>query len=72
MGRAMLCKSLIKFSVDEWSSVPSLLFTWGLGNEGVDVMKIMVTSFKRAQACIVPAPNPAAGHHPSMLSLEIP
>ena len=26
MGRAMLSKSLIKFSVDGWSGVPSLLF----------------------------------------------
>ena len=25
----MLSKSLIKFSVDGWSCVPSLLFTWG-------------------------------------------
>ena len=25
----MLSKSLILFSVDGWSSVPSLLFTWG-------------------------------------------
>ena len=29
MGRAMLSKSLILFSVDGWSCVPSLLFTWG-------------------------------------------
>ena len=29
MGGAMLSKSLIQFSVDEWSCVPSLLFTWG-------------------------------------------
>ena len=29
MGRAMLSKSLIQFSVDGWSCVPSLLFTWG-------------------------------------------
>ena len=28
MGRAMLSISLIKFSVDGWSCVPSLLFTW--------------------------------------------
>ena len=30
MGRVMFRKSLIKFSVDGWSCVPSLLFTWGL------------------------------------------
>ena len=28
MGRAMLSKSLIQFSVDGWSCVPSLLFPW--------------------------------------------
>ena len=40
MGRAMLIKSLIQFSVDTWSCVPSLLFTWG--QTMVEVMKIMV------------------------------
>ena len=29
IDKAMLSKSLILFSVDEWSCVPSLLFTWG-------------------------------------------
>ena len=29
MGGAMLSKSLIQISVDGWSCVPSLLFTWG-------------------------------------------
>ena len=29
MGGAMLSKSLIQFSVDGWSCVHSLLFTWG-------------------------------------------
>ena len=28
MGWGMLSKSLIQFSVDGWSCVPSLLFTW--------------------------------------------
>ena len=28
MGRAMLSKSLIQFSIDGWSNVPSLLFSW--------------------------------------------
>ena len=46
MGLAMLSKSLIQFSVDGWSSVPSLLFT-----PMVVLMKIMVTSFKRSHAC---------------------
>ena len=37
MGRAMLSKSLIQFSVDGWGCVPSLLFdlrpNYGGGNE---------------------------------------
>ena len=48
MGRAMLSKSLIQFSVDGWSFVPSLLFIWD--KTMVEVMKIMVTSFKRSHA----------------------
>ena len=50
MGRTMLSKSLIQFSVDGWGCVPFLLFTWG--QTMVEVMKIMVTSVKRSQACI--------------------
>ena len=46
MGRAMLSKCLIQFSVDGWGCVPSLLFTWG--QTMVEVMKIMATSFKRS------------------------
>ena len=58
----MLSKSLIQFSVDGWSCVPFLLFTWG--QTVVEVMKIMATSFKRPHACTatLSAPNPAAGH----------
>ena len=48
MGGAMLSKSLIQFSVDGWSCVPSLLFTWG--QTMMEVMKIMATSFKRSHA----------------------
>ena len=68
----MLNKSLIQFSVDEWSCVPSLLFTWG--QTMVDVMKIMATSFKRPHACTatLSAPNPAAGHHQPTSPLETP
>ena len=57
----MLSKSLCQFSVDGWSCVPSLLFTWG--QTMVEVMKIMVT-FKRSHACTatLSAPNPVAGH----------
>ena len=45
----MLIKSLIQFSVDGWSCFPSLLFTWG--QTMVEVMKIMVTSFRRSHTC---------------------
>ena len=40
----------------------------------VEVMKIMVTSFKRSHACTatLSAPNPAAGHHRPMPLLETP
>ena len=47
MGRAMLSKSSIQFSVDGWSCALSLLFTWG--QTMIEVMKIMVTSFKRME-----------------------
>ena len=58
----MFSKSLIQFSVDGWSYVPSLLFTWG--QTKMEVMKIMVTSFKRPHAgtATFSAPIPAAGH----------
>ena len=49
MGRAILSKPLIQFSVDGWSRVPSMLFTWG--QTWVEVMEIMLTSFKRSHAC---------------------
>ena len=42
-------KSLIWFSIDGWSCVPSLLFTYY--QTMVEVMKIMGTSFKRSWAC---------------------
>ena len=59
----MLSKSLIQFSVDGWSCVPSLLFTWG--QTMVEVMKILVTSLKRSDACtaMLSTPNLAAGLH---------
>ena len=46
VGKAMLSKYLIQFSADGWGCVPSLLFD--LGPNYVEVMKIMVTSFKRS------------------------
>ena len=55
-------ESLIQFSIDGRSCVPSLLFT--CGQTMVEGMEIMVTSFKRSHACTatLSAPNPAAGH----------
>ena len=72
MGRVMLSKSLIQFSVDGWSCVPSLLFTWG--QTMVEVMKIMAISFNRSHACTatLSAPNPVAGHHWPTPPLETP
>ena len=63
MGGAVLSKSLIQFSVDGWSCVSTLLFTWG--QTMVEVMKIMVTSLKKSHACMamLSAPNLAAGYH---------
>ena len=56
MGGAMLSKSLIQFSIDGWSCYPSLLFTWG--PTMVEVMKIMVTSFKRSHGCTATLSDP--------------
>ena len=42
MGEAMLIKSLIQFSVDGWSCVPSLLFTWGQTMVGTSLVAQMV------------------------------
>ena len=63
MGGAMLSKSLIQFSFDVQSCVPSLLFdlrpNYGGGNE------TMVTSFIRSHAgtTTISAPDPTTGHH---------
>ena len=79
MGWAMLSKTLIQLFVDGRSCVPSLLFdlrpNYGdEGNEGMEVMKIMETSFKRSHAgpAALSAPNPKAGHHRPMPQLETP
>ena len=68
----MLNKSLIQFSVNGWSWAPFLLFTWS--QTMVEVMKIMVTSFKRSHACTATLsdPNPPAGHHRPTPLLETP
>ena len=72
MGRAMLSKSLIQYSVDGWGCVPSLLFAWG--QTMVEVMKIMMTSLKRSYVftATLSALNPAAGHHGPRPPLETP
>ena len=72
MAEAMLSKSLVQLSVDGWSCVPSLLFTWG--QTMVEVMKIMVTSFKRSHAgtAALSTPTPAAGHCQPTPLMEIP
>ena len=63
MGGDMLSKSLIQFSFDMQSCVPSLLFdlrpNYGGGNEA------MVTSFIRSHAgtATISAPEPTTGHH---------
>ena len=112
MGGAMLSKSLIQFSADGWSCVPSLLLekemaahsstiVWkipwteepnrlkSMGSQRVrqdwatkvfklytmvEVMKIMVASFKRfhARTATLSAANPATGHHQPMPPMETP
>ena len=72
MGGAMLSKSLIQFSVNVWSCVPSPLFTYG--QTMVEVMKIMGISFKRSHACtaILRAPKSKEGHRWPTPPLETP
>ena len=62
MGRAILSKSLIQFSVDGWSCVLSPLFdlrpNYGGGNEGNgDLLQKVL-----AHTAILSAPDPAAGY----------
>ena len=47
-----ISKSLIQFSLDRWSCVPSLLFTWG--QTMVEIMKIMAATAaaKSLQSCL--------------------
>ena len=62
MGRAMLSKSLIQFSVDGWSCVPSLLFdlrpNYGKGKEDNGNL-LQITP---AHTALLSASDPAAGH----------
>ena len=62
MRRAMLSKSLVQRSVDGQSCVPSLLFD--LRPAMVEVMRIMVTSFKKphANTAALSAPKPSVAH----------
>ena len=74
MGGVVLSRSLIQFSVDGWD-VPSLLFTWG--QTMVEVMEIMVTSFKRRWPppyiyCYTQCPQPCSSPPPSHPPLETP
>ena len=72
MGKAMLSKSLIQFSVEGWGCVPSLLFdlrpNYGGGNEDNG------NPFKRSHAptATLSVPNPAAGHHQPTPLLKTP
>ena len=72
LGGAMLCKSSIQCSVNGWGCVSSLLFN--LGPTMVEVMKIMVTSFKRphAHTATLRALNPAAGYRRPTPPLKTP
>ena len=72
MGGAVLSKSLIQFSVDGWSCVPSLLFdlrpNYGGGNEDNGSLLRKIPS----RTATLSAPNPAAGHHKPTPLLETP
>ena len=61
MGGAMLSKSLIQFSLMGGAVFPPYYLTWG--QTMVEVMKIMVTSFKRSHAHTAVLSAPVAGHH---------
>ena len=68
MGGAMLSKSLIHFSLNG----QGCCLTWG--QSMVEVMKIIVTSFKMSHACTAALndPDPAAGHRWPMPLLATP
>ena len=72
MGTAMLHKSLVQFSVDGQGCVPSCCLIWG--QTMLELMKIMVISFKRSHAhsAILIAPDPETGHCWPMPPLETP
>ena len=68
MGETTYSKSLIQFSVDGWDCVPSLLFPWG--QTMVEVMKIMVTSFKRSSSCTAPLKCPQPCSRPPLTHIS--
>ena len=72
MDGAMFSKSLIQFSVDGWSCVPSLLFdlrpNYGGRNENNGDLLQKVPCMH----CCTQCPNPAAGHHQPTPLLETP
>ena len=71
MCRAMLSKSLVQRSVDGQSCVPSLLFD--LRPTMVEVMRIMVTSFKRSHdALLHSVPQPRSRPPPTHAAPETP
>ena len=78
MGRAMLSKSLVQFSVERPGSVPSLLFD--LRPNYGRVNGILTNSFKRTyvprtygpRTVVFSAPDPKAGHYQPMPLLETP
>ena len=54
MGAAMLSKSLIQFSVDGWSCLPSLLSTWGQTMVGYILLAtILLGPLQLVRFCVV-------------------
>ena len=70
MGRAMLSKSLIQFSVDGWGQVPSLLLelrlNYGGGKEdNSDLLQNVPCT------AMLGAADPAVSHHRPMASIQV-
>ena len=67
-----LSKSYTNFLLKGWAVFSPCYLTWG--QTMMEIMKIMLTSFKRSNACTatLSAPNPAAGHCWPMPPLETP
>ena len=72
MGRALLSYLSSNFLLMGGAVFPPCYLTWG--QIMVEVMKIMVTSFKSSHACTAThsAPNPVAGHRRPTPPLETP